>query len=84
MFICLEDAVANFYECFNCKKLTLSDGSKSERCRLCGSSNGTVVAGQQVSDGLKAGVYHNIDPVTGKPRKERLADPATTQAGLGR
>lgn len=60
------------YECFACHKVVpLLNESEDPKCPLCGGSNGQVIDGERVTKGVDAGVYHNIDPTTGKPAKDK-------------
>jgi RNA polymerase subunit RPABC4/transcription elongation factor Spt4 len=62
----------SFYECFTCHKVVpLLTDSKDQKCPLCGGSNGQVIDGECVAKGMGAGVYHDIDPTTGKPAKDK-------------
>jgi hypothetical protein len=60
-----------FYSCFACHKVALLDENTERKCPLCGSLNGAEISGQRVDEGLKAGVFFNIDPKTGKRAKSQ-------------
>ena len=60
-----------FYNCVDCHKVAPLADIGEKKCPLCGSTNGEVVTGQRVEDGLKAGVFFNIDPKTGKRAKNK-------------
>jgi hypothetical protein len=60
-----------FYNCFACQKVAPLDECAEKKCPLCGSQNGEVVSGQRAEEGLKAGVFFNIDPKTGKRVKSK-------------
>ena len=59
------------YNCFACHKVSPLDENAEHKCPLCGSQNGEVVSVQRVEEGLKAGVFFNIDPKTGKRAKSK-------------
>jgi hypothetical protein len=46
-------------------------GTAKRKCPSCGDEGGEVLPHERVKQGLKAGVYHNIDPNTGKRAKKK-------------
>jgi rRNA maturation endonuclease Nob1 len=63
----------SFYECFTCQKVVplLTPVSNDQKCPLCGGSNGQVIERDRATNGKHTGAYHNIDPATGKPAKDK-------------
>ncbi len=59
------------YNCFDCHKVAPLLNMVGKTCPLCGSTNGEVVTGQRVEEGMRAGVFFNIDPKTGKRAKDK-------------
>jgi DNA-directed RNA polymerase subunit RPC12/RpoP len=60
------------YECFSCRKVSLfSVGEDQTKCPTCGSTNIQILSKDRVTEGMKAGVYFNIDPKTGKRAKTK-------------
>ena len=63
--------MANSFECFSCRKVApLLHGDKDDECPVCGSSNGQIVDSNRVREGMKAGVYYDIDPRSGGRAKQ--------------
>lgn len=60
-----------FFNCFSCHKVAPIADAAEKKCPLCSSPNGEVVSGQRLEEGLKAGVFFNIDPRTGKRAKDK-------------
>ena len=58
------------YNCFKCSKVTPIVNEPSDKCPLCGGSNGEVIDGQRLKEGLESGVFYNLDPKTGKRAKK--------------
>jgi hypothetical protein len=48
----------------------LIDNAK-RKCPSCGDEGGEVLPPERVKERLKAGVYHNVDPNTGKRAKKK-------------
>ena len=63
--------MTEFYRCSNseCGKLTPLIGTAKRKCPSCGDEGGEVVPSERVKQGLKTGVYYNIDPNTGKGQR---------------
>jgi len=59
------------WECFDCKKVSVTGNEGVEECPSCGNSNGRSVSGKRIKEGLESGVYWNIDPRTGKRQKKK-------------
>ncbi len=62
-----------FYRCFNadCQKITPLFDTSGKSCPFCGSKNGKIISKERVEEGLEAGVFFNIDPLTGKRAKRK-------------
>jgi len=59
------------YECFTCQKVSVFSGSEDQtKCPTCGGTSIRLLSSGDVKKGLEAGVYHHIDPRTGKPKKK--------------
>lgn len=66
-----ENSMAQFFECFGCKKVVLLSDDTKKVCPGCGSANGQIIPFDRVKQGMDAGVFYNIDPRTGKPAKKK-------------
>ena len=60
-----------FFNCFNCQKVAPLLEPEKKSCPLCGSSNGEIISGSRLKEGMEAGVFFNIDPKTGKREKPK-------------
>jgi hypothetical protein len=43
----------------------------TDKCPSCGSANGQLISVERLKEGLDAGVFHSLDPNTGKPAKRK-------------
>lgn len=60
-----------FFNCLTCKKVMPLIESSGKRCPSCGGVNGETLSRERFDEGLKAGVFFNIDPRTGKRAKRK-------------
>ena len=63
--------MAEYYNCFSCRKVTVLLGTTERKCPLCGSTNGETISQERFDEGFKAGAIFNIDPRTGGPAKKK-------------
>jgi hypothetical protein len=63
--------MSEFYHSFKCRKVMPLVGTAKRKCPSCGDEGGKVLPQERVKQGLEAGVYHKIDPNTGKRAKKK-------------
>jgi DNA-directed RNA polymerase subunit RPC12/RpoP len=60
------------YECFDCRKVSIFTGGEDQtKCNTCGSANIQLRSTVDGVEGMKAGVYFNIDPKTAKSARPK-------------
>jgi hypothetical protein len=57
------------FTCYTCHKVFPFTTEK--KCPSCGGTNGELESSAQFKEKHEAGVYHDIDPKTGKPTKKK-------------
>jgi len=63
--------MVEWYSCYNCNKVSPLMSGKQDKCPLCGSKNGEILAGERVREMQEAGAVFNVYPSNRRRGKKR-------------